>query len=281
MLIGCRDGRPLAVLTSDDGQAYDLSELLSEPRAAPGPGRMLQLAEEWPAVRAAVASRGLDTVATSAVGTTGWGPPVPRPPKIVGAALNYRAHAEEMRSGPTVETGGLFLKAGSSVVGPGATVVLPFADRRIDQEAELGVVIGRAARRVAAAAALDHVLGYTCLLDISVRGDGDRSILKSFDTFTPLGPFLATPETVGDPGALRLRCWVGDELRQDASTSELLRSVPDLIAEISSVMTLEPGDVIATGTPAGVGPLAPGDRIAVEIERVGRLEVAVDAGYAT
>ncbi len=267
------------MLTADAGQAFGLSELLSEPLAAPGAARMLQLAEEWPAVHAAISSGGLDAVPTVAAGATGWGPPVPRPPKIVGAALNYQAHAEEMRSGPSVETGGLFLKAGSSVVGPGATVFLPFAHGRIDQEAELGVVIARAARHVAPADALDHVLGYTCLLDISVRGDGDRSILKSFDTFTPLGPFVATAESVGDPGALRLRCWVGDELRQDASTSELLRSVPELIAEISSVMTLEPGDVIATGTPAGVGPLAPGDRIVVEIERVGRLEVGVEAGY--
>lgn len=256
---------------------YDLSALLGEPLAAPGPGRMLQLAQEWPRVRAAIASDGLQALAAEPIEAEGWDAPMPRPPKIVGAALNYGAHAEEMRAGPTVETGGLFLKAGSSVVGPGATVLLPFAERRTDQEAELGVVIGRAARHVAATDALEHVLAYTCLLDISVRGDGDRSIRKSFDTFTPLGPFLATPETVGDPGDLRLRCWVGGELRQDASTSELLRSVPELIAEISAAMTLEPGDVIATGTPAGVGPLAPGDRIVVEIERVGRLEVAVDA----
>ncbi|HEX2041684.1 MAG TPA: fumarylacetoacetate hydrolase family protein [Acidimicrobiales bacterium] len=277
MLIGCLKGRPVAV---DGGDAFDLSELLDEPRAAPGAGRMLQLAQEWPRVHTSLARRGTGHLpeAGDAAGA-GWGPPMPRPPKIVGAALNYRAHAEEMQAGPTVETGGLFLKASSSVVGPGATVLLPFADRRTDQEAELGVVIGRPARHVDAGDALDHVLGYTCLLDISVRGEGDRSIRKSFDTFTPIGPFLATPETVGDPGALRLRCWVGDELRQDGSTSELLRSVPELIAEISAAMTLEPGDVIATGTPAGVGPLAPGDRIAVEIERVGRLEVDVDVGY--
>ncbi|HEX2273239.1 MAG TPA: fumarylacetoacetate hydrolase family protein [Acidimicrobiales bacterium] len=277
MLIGCLRGRPVAV---DDGTAYDLSDLLGEPRAAPGAGRMLQMAQDWPRLQVALAPGGLgDLPVVEGAPGGGWDPPMPRPPKVVGAALNYRAHAEEMRAGPTVESGGLFLKASSSVVGPGATVLLPFADRRTDQEAELGVVIGRTARGVAAADALDHVLGYTCLLDISLRGEGDRSIRKSFDTFTPLGPFVATPETVGDPGALHLRCWVGDELRQDAPTSELLRSVPELIAEISAAMTLEPGDVIATGTPAGVGPLAPGDRIVVEIERVGRLEVGVEAGY--
>jgi 2-keto-4-pentenoate hydratase/2-oxohepta-3-ene-1,7-dioic acid hydratase in catechol pathway len=276
LLIGCRQGRPVALV---EGLAHDLSPLLSEPLASPGASRMLQLAEEWPRVATSISADALGALAATPVEAAGWDAPVPRPPKIVGAALNYGAHAEEMRAGPTVETGGLFLKASSSVVGPGATVVLPFADRRTDQEAELGVVIGRRGRHVPAAGALDHVLGYTCLLDISVRGDGDRSIRKSFDTFTPIGPFLATPETVGDPGSLRLRCWVGDELRQDASTSALLRSVPELIAEISAAMTLEPGDVIATGTPAGVGPLAPGDRITVEIERVGRLEVGVKAGY--
>jgi 2-keto-4-pentenoate hydratase/2-oxohepta-3-ene-1,7-dioic acid hydratase in catechol pathway len=274
-LIGCRQGLPVALADGDAGYGYDLSDLLGEPRAAPGAARMLQLAQGWPQVEAALAAGDLSDLPVAGPG--GWDPPIPRPPKIVGAALNYRAHAEEMRAGPTVETGGLFLKAGSSVIGPGAAVLLPLAGRRTDQEAELGVVIGRRARGVAAADALDHVLGYTCLLDISVRGDGDRSIRKSFDSFTPLGPVLATPETVGDPGALRLRCWVGDELRQDSSTSELLRSVPELIAEISAAMTLEPGDVIATGTPAGVGPLAPGDRIVVEIERVGRLEVGVEA----
>lgn len=267
----------MALAGEEGGEGHDLSELLSQPLAAPGADRMLQLAREWPEVQAALAAGELGALPVLTGAGSGWDPPMPRPPKVVGAALNYRAHAEEMRAGPTVETGGLFLKAGSSVIGPGATVLLPFADRRTDQEAELGVVIGRSARHVTAAEALDHVLGYTCLLDISVRGDGDRSIRKSFDTFTPLGPHLATPEVVGDPGALRLRCWVGGELRQDASTSELLRSVPELIAEISAAMTLEPGDVIATGTPAGVGPLAPGDRIVVEIERVGRLDVGVEA----
>jgi 2-keto-4-pentenoate hydratase/2-oxohepta-3-ene-1,7-dioic acid hydratase in catechol pathway len=141
-------------------------------------------------------------------------------------------------------------------------------------------VIGREARNVPAERALEYVAGYTCLLDITVRSTEDRSTRKSFDTFTPLGPWVTTPDEVGDPGALGLRCWVGGTLRQSATTADLIFDVPRLIAYASSVMTLWPGDVIATGTPAGVGPIRHGDRIAMDIERVGRLEVTATAEQA-
>lgn len=201
--------------------------------------------------------------------------PLPRPGKVVGAPVNYLDHKAEMRELHTVADLGLFLKASTSVVGPGGPVRLPYRDVRTDQEGELGVVVGRTAHRVPAERALDHVFGYVPVLDITVRSGEDRSTRKSFDTFTPLGPWVTTADEVADPQALRLRCWVDGELRQDASTADMVFGVADLVAYASHVMTLEPGDVIATGTPAGVGPLTAGGSVAVEITGLGRLEVAV------
>lgn len=206
--------------------------------------------------------------------------PLPRPGKIVAAPVNYRDHQTEMAAPLTVADLGVFLKAPSSVVGHGGAVTLPYTDLRTDQEAELAVVIGRQARDVPVEDALAYVAGYTCLLDITIRSTEDRSTRKSFDTFTPLGPWLTTPDEVGDPGGLALDCRVNGTLRQSASTADLIFSVPELIAYASSVMTLWPGDVIATGTPAGVGPIRHGDRVTMEIERVGCLEVTVTAQHA-
>ena len=169
----------------------------------------------------------------------------------------------------------MFLKAPSSIVGPGATIRLPFADRRTDHEVELGVVIGRTARNVAAPEAMRHVFGYTGVLDITVRGDEDRSTRKSFDGFTPLGPFLVTADEVADPGALRLRLWVNGELRQDGNTGDMIWGIPRLVEYASRVMTLHPGDLISTGTPEGVGPLRPGDEVRIDIEEVGGMTVHV------
>ncbi|MEU2250916.1 fumarylacetoacetate hydrolase family protein [Streptomyces sp. NPDC019224] len=207
--------------------------------------------------------------------------PLPRPGKIIGAPVNYLDHKAEMDYPTSIADLGVFLKANSSVIGPGQDIVLPYSDKRTDQEGELGVVIGRTATHVSADDALDHVFGYTCLLDITVRSAEDRSTRKSFDTFTPLGPWVVTADEVPDPDRLGLRCDVSGETRQRTNTDSLIFGVRELIAYTSSVMTLHPGDVIATGTPAGVGPLGHGDRVVVEIERVGRLEVGVDGSRAT
>ncbi|WP_405009951.1 fumarylacetoacetate hydrolase family protein [Kitasatospora sp. NBC_01539] len=207
--------------------------------------------------------------------------PLPLPGKIVGAPVNYLDHKAEMEYTTSVAELGVFLKANSSVIGPGQDIVLPYDDKRTDQEGELGVVIGRTASHVTADEALSYVFGYTCLLDITVRSDEDRSTRKSFDTFTPIGPWIVTADEIPDPDALDLRCDVGGTTRQRTNTADLIFGVRELIAYTSSVMTLYPGDVIATGTPAGVGPLGHGDRVVVDIERVGRLEVGVDASRAT
>ena len=206
--------------------------------------------------------------------------PVADPSKIIAAPVNYRDHQAEMSSDAQVGALGFFLKAPSSLLDPGGTIQLPYHDRRFDQEGELALVIGRTARRVSEQDALSYVFGYTGLLDITMRGGEDRSTRKSFDTFTPMGPVLVTADEFGDPAAAQLRCLVAGELRQKASTRDLIWGVARLVSYASSVTTLYPGDVITTGTPAGVGPLTVGDAIRLEISGLGLdLTARVAADY--
>ena len=211
--------------------------------------------------------------------------PVPRPGKVIAVGLNYHAHAAE--GGAAIPAAPmLFAKFPTAVVGPGATVEWdPALTDAVDLEAELAVVIGRRARRVREDAALDHVLGYTCLNDVSARdlqfADKQFVRAKSLDTFCPMGPVLVTADEIPDPGTLAVRSYRNGELMQDGHTSDLIFSVPHLVAFCSRAFTLEPGDVIATGTPAGVGwyrdpkvVMHEGDVMTVEIEGIGRLENA-------
>jgi 2-keto-4-pentenoate hydratase/2-oxohepta-3-ene-1,7-dioic acid hydratase in catechol pathway len=202
-------------------------------------------------------------------------PPV-RPSKIVCVGLNYRAHiAESLSVAPGAappEEPVLFLKPPSAVIASGDLIRYPHGVTRLDPEAELAVVIGRRARAVRAESALDHVAGLTCFNDVSARNyqkqDGQWTRAKGFDTFAPLGPWVAT----GLPSAGRaVECRVNGEVRQQGNTSQLIFAVPFLVSFISHVMTLEPGDVIATGTPAGIAAVQVGDEIEVEVEGVGVL----------
>ncbi len=209
-------------------------------------------------------------------------PVVPRPGKIVAIGVNYRSHAEEQGREPPASPV-IFAKFTTALIGHGAEIRWdPALSSAVDFEAELAVVIGARARNVPVERALEFVLGYSCINDVSARDlqFSDRQFVraKSLDTFAPLGPALVTPEEVGDPQSLRLRAIVNGEVMQDASTSDMIFPVAELIAFCSRAFTLEPGDVIATGTPAGVGwfrepkrILKDGDEVAIEIERVGRL----------
>ena len=194
------------------------------------------------------------------------------PTKIVCIGANYRAHVAEMGK-PVPDEPVLFMKPPSALLPAGEPIVRPRGYMRVDFEGELALVIGRRARRVSAARALDHVLGLTIVNDVSVRDlqskDGQWIRAKGFDSFCPLGPCVAAGV---DPTDLALTTRVNGETRQDARTSDLIFPVPFLIEFITRYMTLEPGDVISTGTPAGVGNLAPGDRVAIEIEEIGVLE---------
>ncbi|NKC30768.1 fumarylacetoacetate hydrolase family protein [Falsiroseomonas selenitidurans] len=210
--------------------------------------------------------------------------PVPRPGKILGVGRNYGEHAKEV-GGPKQEMPRIFLKPASSVAAPGSLLRIPPAVTKPDWEAELAVVIGRPAWQVEASRALEHVAGYTLLNDVSARefqfdvAPPQTSFAKGMDGFCPMGPFLVTPEEVGEPWALELRCWLNEELVQHGNTRDLIFPVATLIAHLSRFMTLEPGDVIATGTPAGSGAfrtpprwLRSGDRLRMEIARIGVLE---------
>ncbi|MFI5370393.1 MAG: fumarylacetoacetate hydrolase family protein [Candidatus Eisenbacteria bacterium] len=202
-------------------------------------------------------------------------PPVV-PSKVVCVGLNYRAHIAESRS---VVPGAaspreplLFLKPPSAVIASGEAIRYPRSVTRLDPEAELAVVVGRRARHVSLETALEHVAGLTCMNDVSARNhqreDGQWTRAKGFDTFAPLGPWVA----VGlDPGALAVVCRVNGARRQEGNTADLLFPVPVLVSFISSIMTLEPGDVIATGTPAGIAPVEVGDVIEVDVEGIGVL----------
>jgi 2-keto-4-pentenoate hydratase/2-oxohepta-3-ene-1,7-dioic acid hydratase in catechol pathway len=208
--------------------------------------------------------------------------PIPRPGKIICIGLNYRDHAEESNA-QVPEYPTVFAKYASCVIGPGEPIVIPRVTSQVDYEGELAVVIGRRARDVSAEAALSYVAGYTAFNDVSARDYQQRTsqwtIGKTFDTFGPLGPALVTADAIADPHALQLRVTIGDEVLQNSNTRHLIFTIPELIAYLSAVMTLEPGDVIATGTPAGVGAarkpprwLQPGDLVRVEIAGLGALE---------
>jgi 2-keto-4-pentenoate hydratase/2-oxohepta-3-ene-1,7-dioic acid hydratase in catechol pathway len=213
--------------------------------------------------------------------------PIRRPEKIVCVGLNYRDHAEEQGTDlPTAPL--LFAKWPNALIGPGEPIVIPRASKQVDYEAELGVVIGTRVRGVSVENALEAVAGYLCVNDVSARdlqfSDGQWTRGKSPDTFCPVGPELIPTATVGDPQALAIRCLLNGEVMQDSTTANMVFTVAEIVSYASETMTLEPGDLIATGTPAGVGIfrkppvlLSDGDEVTIEIEGLGALANPVRA----
>jgi len=196
-----------------------------------------------------------------------------QPSKIVCIGLNYHAHVAASQSADEApEYPLIFLKPSSSIIGPNDKVVHPTQTQRVDYEAELGVVIGREARNVAEADALDYIFGYTCVNDVTARDlqkkDGQWSRAKGFDTFCPVGPSIVTDIDVSD---VLVEGILNGEVKQSGKTSLMIFDIPFLISYVSSIMTLNPGDLISTGTPSGIGPMKPGDTVEVVVENVGRL----------
>jgi 2-keto-4-pentenoate hydratase/2-oxohepta-3-ene-1,7-dioic acid hydratase in catechol pathway len=206
-----------------------------------------------------------------------------RPGKIVAVGKNYLDHVREMGGDAPSEEPILFMKPPSAVIAHGEAILLPPQSERVDYEGELVAVIGERLRNVDAAAALRGVQGYTCGNDVTARDlqakDGQWTRAKGFDSFCPIGPWIETdlPALGLDPADLEVACTVDGELRQSGRTSQLIFDVPTLISYISQVMTLLPGDVVLTGTPSGVGPIAPGQRVDVTIEGLGTLTNSVSA----
>jgi 2-keto-4-pentenoate hydratase/2-oxohepta-3-ene-1,7-dioic acid hydratase in catechol pathway len=206
--------------------------------------------------------------------------PIAWPNKIVAYPVNYRDHGEEMHSDYTAASRGFFLKSPSSISGPTDPIVRPdLPSWEIHHEGELAVIIGKTVRHLSRDEAMGCIFGYSCLLDMTVRGiEVERVMRKSYDTFTPIGPWIVTADELGDPSGLDLKLWVNGVLRQQANTRQLILDIPEMVSMASSVMTLYPGDVIATGTPAGVGAVAAGDTVTLDIERVGRMSIPVVQG---
>jgi 2,4-didehydro-3-deoxy-L-rhamnonate hydrolase len=212
--------------------------------------------------------------------------PVANPGKVMGAPVNYQKHLDEVISDPSlhhqnkahmqaIHQSGLFLMAPSSVVGPSQGIVIRHPERRTDQEVELAVVIGKPAKAVLAKDALDFIAGYCIGLDITVRGPEERSLRKSIDSYTVLGPWMVTADEIPDPSNLELWITVNGELRQKANTRDMVLGIPELIEFASSFYTLWPGDVLLSGTPDGVGPIHAGDVLHAHIDCVGDMEVLV------
>jgi 2-keto-4-pentenoate hydratase/2-oxohepta-3-ene-1,7-dioic acid hydratase in catechol pathway len=212
--------------------------------------------------------------------------PIANPGKIVAAPVNYKKHLEEARADAQIHNDiaiheiqkiGVFLKATSSLIGASEGVVIRHPDRRNDHEAELVVVIGKPCSRVSRHDALKYVAGYSMGLDMTVRGPEERSMRKSIDTYSVLGPCFVTADEIPDPSGIGFWLTVNGEPRQKANTKDLIIDVPGLIEFASSFYTLQPGDLLYTGTPEGVGPVVAGDRIVTEFDKIGRMEVDVRA----
>ncbi|MFZ0886416.1 MAG: fumarylacetoacetate hydrolase family protein [Candidatus Acidiferrales bacterium] len=260
-----------------DDLVHDVTLATGSHAAAWPPVNMVQLIANFdvvlPQIKTALTGTGVPVAEIHLEAPILW------PNKLIAYPVNFVAHGEERNVTLRADSNGFFLKAASSLSGPRDPIILPnLPSREIHHEGELAIIIGRTGRQIATSEALDYVFGYACLIDVTLRGKEDRVMRKSYDTFTPIGPAIVTSDEVGDPGALDLKLWVNSELRQHANTRDLILDVPAMISMASSVATLYPGDVIASGTPAGVGPIKSGDRVTIEIERVGHMSLAVEQG---
>lgn len=269
-----------------DGRVHDVSaarDALPTPRYPAAPGDLL--IANLDLVRAAIARLPPDPAARP-VETVRFLSPVANPGKIVGVPVNYPDHVAEAdadratftdRYKGSIAEQGLFLKAASALAGPAQGVALRFPERLNHHELELGVVIGKTASNLAQAEALSCIAGYAIALDMTVRGPEDRSMRKSVDSYAVLGPWLVTADEIADPQALGMRLLVDGELRQQTSTSEMIMGIAEQIAWASRFYTLHPGDILMSGTCAGVGPVVPGNTMHCQIDGIGAMDVAVRA----
>jgi 2-keto-4-pentenoate hydratase/2-oxohepta-3-ene-1,7-dioic acid hydratase in catechol pathway len=269
------DGGRIGLL--EDGKVYDASQYIGDDPHAWPPVGMVKLIADFdalkPKLEAALKGEGNPLASVRLDAPLVW------PHKLLAYPVNYLAHGHEMNSKNRANINGFFMKSNSSISGPNDAIVLPdLPSREIHHECELGLIIGRRGRQIELSDAMDYVFGYCCLIDCTVRGSEERVMRKSYDTFTPIGPAIVTKDEIRDPANIGMKLWVNNQLKQDANTRDLLVDIPNMITIASSVLTLEPGDLIATGTPAGVGPIRAGDTVRIEIEGVGKMEIPVVQG---
>lgn len=259
---------------------YELGPLLFG-KNPPGCCPMVELIRNYEQYQK-IMERGIDSMPSRPLSEVRLRQPVSRPGKIVAAPVNYVSHMKEMNVHHTARGLGFFLKANSSLAGHGEPIVLPAAKagRRFDHELELAFIIGKTAKKVKAKDAYSYIFGYTGLNDVTLRPDGEneeeRCLRKSFDTFTPMGPWIVTSDEIDDPQSLQMELTVNGELRQKTSAREMICGIAELIEIYSHVMTLEPGDIITTGTPDGVSPVYPGDMVKISIDGIGSFSNPVE-----
>lgn len=268
------DGTKIGVVR--DGKVIDISDLVGADGSWP-PVAMNRLIADFaaykPKIEAAMSRPG------TPIGQVKLTTPVPFPSKVIAYPVNYHDHAKEMGSNYRADLQGFFLKPPSSLSGASEPIVLPaISGRRIDHECELGIIIGKQVRDLPRERWEEAVFGYSCLIDVVIRGKEERVARKGFDTFCPVGPWIITKDEVGDPSNLRGRLWVNDEIRQDANTKDLVLDVPGMVEMAAAISTLYPGDIIAAGTPSGVGPIKAGDKVRIEFERIGEMTLDVVQG---
>ena len=284
----CRfNGERLGVV--HDGEVFDVTSVLEQlpPQRYPLPRHDLFI-EALPQLLAPL-RQAMQGAQRHALADVRFASPIANPGKIIGAPINYQAHIDESKAHQAIAHGrnitsiadwGLFLKAGSSLIGCDQDIVLRFPERRNDHEVELGVVIGSTCHQVARDQAMAHVAGYTVALDMTLRGTEFQCFRKSIDSYSVLGPWMVTADEVADPNQLDLWIKVNGEMRQQSNTRHLVYDVARLIEFASSFYTLEPGDVIMTGTPEGVGPVVPGDVLEAGIAQVGEFTIRIAPAYA-
>lgn len=276
MRIARFDGGKIGVVDGDS--IVDVTAVCGiDPAEWPAVGP-LRLIRDFAALRPAIEAA-LPTAPRHALADVRLETPVPWPNKVIAYPVNYHAHGREMQANYRATNQGFFLKPSSAVSGPNDPVELPSVPgREVHHESELGIVIGKEVRNLKREDWREAVFGYACLLDMVVRGREERVFRKAYDTFCPVGPWIVTADEVPDPANLDMKLWVGDELRQSANTRDLVLDIPGMIETASAVMTLYPGDIIATGTPEGVGPVVDGDVIRIVIDQVGEMNVPVVQG---
>lgn len=260
-----------------ENRIYDLSSLYSDAGVWP-PRASLQLIKEFETKKDELAAR-IDGFPSKHLEEVSLEAPLVWPNKVIAYPVNYHAHGAEMQANYRATNQGFFLKPSSSIAGPNDQIVLPeLPGREIHHECELAIIIGKECRNIAREDWEDYVLGYCCLMDMVVRGREERVMRKAYDTFCPIGPWITPKSEVSDVQSLEMKLWVNDELRQHANTRDLVLDIPGMVQTAAAVTTLFPGDVIATGTPQGVGPIVPGDRVRIEIEQLGSMQMDVIQG---
>jgi 2-keto-4-pentenoate hydratase/2-oxohepta-3-ene-1,7-dioic acid hydratase in catechol pathway len=276
MKIARFDGGRIGVVIGD--RIHDVSDACGVDPAEWPPMGMITTIAAFEELRPGI-ERALGLSVGQPLGGVALETPIPWPHKLLALPNNFRAHTAEMgHSADFAGSEGFFMKSNASLSGPGDAIVIPERPgRNFHHECELAIVVGKTGRKIALEDALDHIFGYACLIDVTMRGKEERVMRKSFDTFCPVGPWLTTADEVGPTENLVLRLWVNGALKQEAPVSEMVVGIREAIVLCSSVTTLQPGDIIASGTMQGVGPIVPGDTVRIAIEKVGEMTIPVVA----